>query len=88
VKKCKETKEKCQCISTNQAFAISAQRLAKMLSISKRTVHRLDSSGRLPKPFRLGGSVRWNRREIENWIKAGCPVRKQWEAMKEVAHAR
>ena len=53
---------------------IPAEAVASLLGISKRTVWRLLSAGKLPEPLRLGSVVRWSRAEIEEWIKAGCPV--------------
>jgi predicted DNA-binding transcriptional regulator AlpA len=61
---------------------LSAKTLGQMLSLSKRQVFRLNSCGRLPKPVRIGGSVRWIESEISEFIKAGAPERKTWEAMK------
>lgn len=42
----------------------------------------MDSMGKLPRPFRLGGRVLWNLLEIRNWLHAGSPDRTAWEAMK------
>jgi excisionase family DNA binding protein len=60
---------------------LTAEELADRLSLSLRTVWRLDSAGKLPRPIRLGGSVRWRRNEIERWLQAGCPDRKRWEEL-------
>jgi prophage regulatory protein len=71
--------------SVREALAVCARELAEMLNVSLRQVWRLNSAGRLPKPIRLGGSVRWNREEVRTWFETGCPDRKTWEATKEVA---
>jgi prophage regulatory protein len=68
-----------------QALAVGARELAEMLDVSLRQVWRLNSAGKLPKPIRLGGSVRWNRQEVQDWFAAGCPERNVWEAKKGVA---
>ena len=65
-----------------QALAVSARELAGLLGISLRQAWRLNSAGKLPKPIRLGGSVRWNRQEVTDWFEAGCPDRKVWDARK------
>lgn len=70
--------------SIQQALAISASDLKEMLNVSLRQVWRLNSASKLPKPIRLGGSVRWNRAEIQQWFEAGCPERRTWEARKAV----
>lgn len=40
---------------------------------STRHVYRLSDAGRMPAPVKLGALVRWRRREILEWIDAGCP---------------
>ncbi len=79
-----QPKQQCRCHSLDTALAISARDLKEMLNVSLRQVWRLNAAGKLPKPIRLGGSVRWNRQEIVDWFGAGCPDRKTWEARKEV----
>ncbi len=71
-----------------EALAVSARELAGLLGISLRQTWRLNSAGKLPKPIRLGGSVRWDRQEVLDWFKAGCPDRKAWAAQKELEGAR
>jgi len=56
-----------------ETLLISAEKVAELLGISKRTLWRLLSAGKLPEPIRLGSVVRWNRDEIEEWIGDGCP---------------
>ncbi len=51
--------------------------VAKLCSCSVRHVRRLAEAGRMPPPRRLGNLVRWWRREIEDWIAAGCPEVRQ-----------
>jgi predicted DNA-binding transcriptional regulator AlpA len=79
-----EAKVKCIGEGNERAIAISARQLSQMLGVSLRQCWRLSSAGKLPKPIRLGGSVRWNRQEVTDWFEAGCPDRKTWEARKEV----
>ena len=50
---------------------INASDVARMLSISKTTLWRLPASGRLPRPLRIGGSVRWRITDIRAWIEDG-----------------
>lgn len=65
-------------------FAISAKELAGRMEVSLRHVRRMDSSGQLPRPIKLGKCVRWSVEEINNWIDAGTPNREEWE-MRKVA---
>lgn len=52
--------------------------LAKLLSVSEKTVERWRAAGLMPPPLVNlqrggGGKVLWSLREIETWIAAGCP---------------
>ena len=60
--------------STMPCELITANQLAKLLSISERTLYRLKSTGQLPAPIVLGGSVRWRLTEVRDWIANGCPT--------------
>ena len=46
--------------------------VARLLSVSTRTVWRLLSKGEFPEPVRLGKVVRWRLAEIQFWIDRGC----------------
>jgi len=59
---------------------VDARELAKLLGAGLRTVRTWDAAGRLPRPVRIGGAVRWQVEEIRSWIDAGCPCRATWEA--------
>ena len=71
-----------------QTLALSAAELAGQLGVSLRHIRRMDSSGKLPKPIRLGHSVRWLVAEIEAWLRAGAPRRAHWEQLKATAKAQ
>lgn len=59
---------------------LSAEKAAKFLDIGRSHFYSLHSSGKLgPQPVRLGGCTRWDRRELEAWVKAGCPDREKWQ---------
>jgi excisionase family DNA binding protein len=64
-------------------LALSATELAYKLGVSLRHIRRMDSSGKLPRPVKLGASVRWPVAEIEQWLAAGAPDRRTWQAMKQ-----
>ena len=69
---------------TNQICrVISAKELAKMLSLSKRQIHRLSACGKIPAPVKIGGSCRWSEKLIAEWLAAGAPDRKTFEAMQQ-----
>lgn len=47
---------------------LKAQEVAEFAKVDVRTVWRWNSSGKLPKPVKLGGSVRWLLHELEKWL--------------------
>ena len=65
-----------------------AKTFGQRLSLSKRQIFRLHSCGKIPKPLKIGGSVRWIASEIESWLAAGAPERRTWQAMKESERQR
>lgn len=65
----------------NEIQLLTAKELGALLNLSKRQIFRLNSCGKLPAPIRIGGSVRWAESTIAQWLKAGAPDRKTFEAM-------
>ncbi len=53
---------------------IDAEKLARMMDVSERTLWRWVSRGDVPRPVRIGGSTRWRLAEITEWIGRGCPA--------------
>ena len=66
---------------------IAALEFAQIIDVSIPTFNRMKSAKRLPKHVvtGLGNSHRWNRAEVMDWLAAGAPDQKTWEAMR--AHA-
>lgn len=56
------------------ARLMTVEAVAAMLAVSTRQIYRLADSGKIPRPVKLGGSNRWDREVIENWIKDICPA--------------
>lgn len=71
--------------ASSSMLAYSAMQLAERLSVSLRHIRRMDAAGKLPRPVRLGRSVRWPLREVEAWLSAGAPDRRTWEALRNRA---
>ena len=71
--------ETCQLLTTKE--------LAQTLSLSKRQIFWLNSSSKIPAPIRIGGAVRWAESTIAQWLKAGAPDRKTFEAMQRTGAA-
>ena len=55
------------------AELLTVGQLGELLQLSKRTLYRLSDSGAMPHGLRIGGSRRWRRTEIEDWLSCGCP---------------
>lgn len=58
---------------------INVKEVARMLSCSVRTVYRLADSGRMPRPVKVSGMVRWVR---ENKVKLPMHAKKQWPGLR------
>ncbi len=69
-------------------LALSGRQLAEKLGVSLRHVRRGDAAGWLPRPIRIGRSVRWPVEEIHAWMKAGAPPRRQWEHIRDRQNGR
>ena len=67
------------------ALCVGRAEIAAMLGVSQRTARRLDDGGKLPEALKLGGTKRWYRPEIEEWLRAGAPPRRHWAAMRKSA---
>ena len=62
--------------------------LSRLLARSRASLARDEAAGRLPAALRIGGGKRWRLSEIRDWVEAGCPSRRVWEAMRAAANAR
>jgi excisionase family DNA binding protein len=67
----------------DEAVLIDVVQAAKMLSVNRSTVFKLTSVGKFPRPVKLGRATRWPKEELLAWIKAGCPSREKWDAMRD-----
>ena len=67
-------------VARKKEMLLKTTDVAERLSVSPRTVARLASSGQIPAPVKIGGSVRWRATDIQAWIELGCPDRKKFEA--------
>ena len=59
---------------------VSTKQAAAMCGKSLRTWRTWDSAGWIPQPVRIGRSTLWRLDELREWVEAGCPRRKEWEA--------
>ncbi|GMU34161.1 MAG: hypothetical protein AMXMBFR20_20330 [Planctomycetia bacterium] len=72
------------CVATREASGrpltdaltlLSIKDVARLLNVSVRHIERLDASGRIPAPKRVGRCKRWLSDDIQNWMIEGCPAR-------------
>jgi len=68
---------------TNTCQLLTAKDAAKLCRLSKRSWFRLSSALQIPKPVRIGGSLRWRQSDIELWLSMNCPNRREFEARRE-----
>lgn len=57
----------------DQGLLINSKEAAKLLKVSPRTLWRMQTSGEMPAPIRLGRAVRWSAEVLKKWVEAGCP---------------
>ncbi|MCL4207592.1 MAG: helix-turn-helix domain-containing protein [Pirellulaceae bacterium] len=55
------------------AALLDVQNVAALLNCSPQHVRRLADSGKMPRPIRLGGLVRWRKTDLESWLDRGAP---------------
>jgi len=67
----------------SEPILLPAAEAAKLLSVSERHFYKLHSSGRVPRPIRLGRAVRWRADELRDWVAAGTPPRDRWQGTRE-----
>lgn len=72
--------------SSNQL--LTAKQLGQLLALSKRQIFRLNSCGKLPKPLKIGGAIRWKLADIALWQDGNCPDRREYEARQKMGAAR
>lgn len=70
--------------ASTDRLLVSGVDAARLVGLSGRTWRRLDLTGQIPKPIRIGGSRRWSVADLTAWIAAGCPGRSRWEQRMQV----
>lgn len=73
---------------TESQQLLTAKQVGLLLALSGRQIFRLNSCGKLPRPVRIGGAVRWKLADIDRWQELSCPDRKEFEARREVRAGR
>lgn len=63
----------------DEALLMNTREVAKLLTVSEKTVYTMQTNGEMPKPVRIGRAVRWGRDEIKTWVDEGCPPASEWK---------
>ena len=71
-----------ECPTPTVPLLIGMRDLCELLDRSEASLERDHAAGRLPAPVRLGGSRKWRRAEIAEWVDAGCPPLAEWEELR------
>ena len=59
-------------VAAIESLTCRVEEAGKLSGVSATHFMRMALAGKTPKILRLGGAVRFNRREIRDWISAGC----------------
>jgi hypothetical protein len=62
---------------------VGAKEAARLCGVSPATWARMKSAGRLPACLWVSKRVLWRVEELREWVEAGCPDRKAWDAMRD-----
>lgn len=62
---------------------LDARAAAECLGITDLQFKNLARRCDLPRPFRLAGTMRWSRAELELWRARECPTRRDWETTRD-----
>jgi len=63
----------------DRRLLVDTTQVAKLLKVCEKTVWRMQTTGEMPMPIRIGRAVRWSYEEIKAWVDAGCPKAEEWE---------
>jgi len=61
----------------DERLLVSASTLEWTLDATAKTIRRWAEQGLMPRPHKLGKSLRWNAAELRQWIEDGCPATSQ-----------
>jgi excisionase family DNA binding protein len=62
---------------------LTVKQAAELLNVGRSRIYTMQSLGQIPLAIRFGSSIRWNKRELLDWIQEGCPPLRKWEMLKK-----
>ncbi len=67
-----------------QPELLTVEQTCQLINVARPTLYKLSATGALgPMSVKLCRKVLYSKSEIQAWIHAGCPHRKQWQIMKK-----
>lgn len=71
-------------MDADHPFLLNGVELAALLGVSKSKLYLMHRSGELgpPQVDKLVSVKRWSRFEVQAWVAAGCPPRREWLALR------
>jgi excisionase family DNA binding protein len=51
---------------------IPVREVARLTSLSERTIWGMSAAGKMPAPLKLGSRRLWDREQLVKWIQCGC----------------
>jgi predicted DNA-binding transcriptional regulator AlpA len=73
-------------VHTEESVLLDVHGLATMLNRSERTIHRLNDSGKIPKPLRINRGLLWRKSDILLWLDHDCCSRRQFEKIRKAVN--
>lgn len=70
-----------------EAQLLTSKQVGLLLALSQRQIFRLNSCGKIPKPLKISGAVRWRLSDISRWQELACPDRREYETRTQKAGA-
>jgi excisionase family DNA binding protein len=75
------TKRRKNNMSNIEPALLTVEQVCQLINVKRATLYRLKATGHFaPLPVGLCRKVLYLRSEVEEWLKAKCPHRKQWYA--------
>jgi len=65
-----------------EPLLLNAKQVAATLGIGESTIWQLHAGGKLPLPIKLNRRTLWAAEELRDFVRAGCPQRQKWLAMR------
>ncbi|MGD0540526.1 MAG: helix-turn-helix domain-containing protein [Tepidisphaeraceae bacterium] len=63
---------------------IDGRELARRLGCGISTIHKMRRAGKLPlRIVRLNAAVRFDTREVAEWVRCGCPGENRWRMLQQ-----